>query len=88
MILESGPGFQRPALDAKVTVEMKGRVAKGAFLKKFRGHREHIHWKEERERETEMEGGGCTPQQSLYVYFLCMGSDGFGFMGLRVTGMG
>ena len=28
-----------------------------------------------------MEGGGCTPQQSLYVYFLCMGSDGFGDMG-------
>lgn len=32
-------------LDAKVTVEMKGPVAKGAFLKKFRGHK-HMHWKD------------------------------------------
>ena len=28
-----------------------------------------------------MEGRGCTPQQSLYVYFLYIGSDGFGFVG-------
>ena len=37
MILESGP---------RISKEMKGRDAKGAFLKKFCGHREHIHWKD------------------------------------------
>jgi hypothetical protein len=29
-----------------VSEETKGRDAKGAFLKKFCGHREHMHWKD------------------------------------------
>ena len=32
-----------------------------------------------------MEGGGCTPQQSLSFNFLCMGLEIYGFSG---TGMG
>jgi hypothetical protein len=38
--------FKGQPLDAKVTVEMKGQDAKGAFLKKFRGHTERMHWKD------------------------------------------
>jgi hypothetical protein len=38
--------FKGQPVDAKVTVEMKGWDAKGAFLKKFRGHREHMLWKD------------------------------------------
>ena len=30
-----------------------------------------------------MEGGGCTPWQSLCYNFLCMGSGIYGFMGYR-----